>query len=188
MTYSLVPLRGPVGVASGTAPLSYEFSLSPSEITALLCVVKVSAVSAGINASAPALLTLRQSWDDGTTWELVKNYLAEPVSAAGIFKLYATVDSGILAPLQRITLTAPAGETATIAFAKRASFSAGEGIGFSSPNPGIGFTLQGNIVKVNAVAALFDVFELYQDTVLVQQIKQTYADATKAVAVEWERI
>ena len=130
-SYSMVDLRGNIGRATDVLPLVWEASIDASEISALTIALVCDSVSAGINALNPALVTIDHTFDDGLTWVALSNLNGGVVSGAGTFLTSVSLNTGLVAPVIRVTLTAPAGESLMISRARKNRFLPGTIISFA---------------------------------------------------------
>ena len=126
-------MRGKVGLATDTIPLVFESGISATDISTFHVQVKVESVSAGVGALTPGAIALEHSWDDGATWSAIPNIVSQPITAAGIFLAYVTSSSGIVAPVVRCTVTAPAGESLVVERVRRSKFAPGQAVSFQPP-------------------------------------------------------
>lgn len=121
MTDFMLPkMDGRIGVASNTTPLSFYGTIQAQEMSICYVVVKISAVSAGINGGNPAVMTMETSFDDGVTYSSIIGVTIESITAAGNFFAYFTSGVVKIGPQIKVTITPPAGETVTIAEVRKA--------------------------------------------------------------------
>ena len=151
----MVDLRGKIGIATDTVPLVWEASVDASEISALTIAIVCSAVSAGVNALSPAVVGIQHSFDDGLTWITVAGLNGAVVSGAGTFLTSVSLTSGLIAPLIKVTLTAPAGQSVTITKARKNRFLPGTLISFAGSSFLGGTTVNANLVMKYGPAGVF---------------------------------
>lgn len=136
--FKLVELEGALGVATDTAPKTLYFTVRANEVSSLICVAEISAVSGGVGALNAATGIIYQSWDDGTTWETVPNQVPASITATGIFKAYLAYGSYPVSPVLKFVVTAPTGESVTIRRARRTQIIGDEAYTFQSTSGGGG--------------------------------------------------
>ena len=96
---------------SGTRDHYVPFSIQGSEILALVFRIMVSEATAGITALNPITIVFEQSWTEGNTWEEVP-YAFQTIGGNGEWKGVPASTTPRLAPLGRLKITVPAGESA----------------------------------------------------------------------------
>lgn len=96
---------------SGTRDHYIPFSIQGSEILALIFRVIVSEATAGITAINPVTIVFEQSWTEGNTWEEV-TYAFQSIEGNGEWEGEPASSTPRLAPLGRLKITIPAGESA----------------------------------------------------------------------------
>lgn len=164
-SYTMVDLRGKIGVASATVPLQWEASVDASEISALTVVIIASAVSAGVTVLTPAVVSLEHSFDDGASWIAMTGLNGAVVTGVGSFLTSVSLTTGLVAPLIRITLTPPAGETVTVSKARKNRFLPGTLISFAGASFLGGTTVTAVAAMKYGPAGVFvDTFATYDTT------------------------
>jgi len=111
--YERLSTSSKMGLYTNSAPYVATFAITPNEISFTGGYVDISAVSAGINAGNPALITLEFSRDGGVKWNGITGVSADDIDAVGQFMIEAGGQT-LVGPLMRITVTPPVGETVTI--------------------------------------------------------------------------
>ena len=154
-SYTMVDLRGQIGIATDTVPLVWEASVDASEISALTVAIVCSSVSAGVNVVNPATVGIEHSFDDGLSWITVAGLNGAVVSGAGTFLTSVSLTSGLIAPLIKVTLTAPAGQSVTITKARKNRFLPGTLISFAGSSFLGGTTVNANLVMKYGPAGVF---------------------------------
>lgn len=130
-SYVMTDLRGKIGVATDTVPLVYEASVDASEISALTIAVICTAVSGGVGVLTPATVGIEHSFDDGLTWVALSSLNGGVITGAGTFLTSVTLNTGLVAPIIRVTITAPAGESITVSKVSKNRFLPGTLISFA---------------------------------------------------------
>ena len=96
---------------SGTRDHYIPFSIQGSEILALVFRVVVSEATVGITDLNPVTIAFEQSWTEGNTWEEIP-YAFQSIGGDGEWKGEPASSTPRLAPLGRLKITIPAGESA----------------------------------------------------------------------------
>jgi hypothetical protein len=160
----MVDLRGQIGIASDTVPLTWEASVDASEISALTIAIVCSAVSAGVNVGNPATVGIQHSFDDGATWLALTGLNGGVVTAAGTFLTSVSLTTGLVAPLIKVTLTAPAGQTVTVTKARKNRFLPGTLISFAGSSFLGGAAVDATLVMQYGPGGVYNDTELTYDT------------------------
>lgn len=157
-------MRGKVGIATDTVPLVWEEAVDASEISALTIAIVASAVSAGVNVGNPATVAIEHSFDDGATWIALTNLNGAVVTAAGTFLTSVSLSTGLVAPIIRVTLTAPAGQSVTVTKARKNRFLPGTLISFAGSSFLGGTSVDANLVMQYGPGGVFVDTEVAYDT------------------------
>jgi len=111
MSYQTVRLKIPSSVerhvkAGTTAKVSIG-GLSGNDTTTLRVTVDIIGFAA-VTPGDVAVLSLEQSWTDGTVFEVVPGTIQTDISADGVFSIRVTASSGVLAPIVNLVITSAA--------------------------------------------------------------------------------
>ena len=182
----------------------YPFNISGSEVYGITCVLVVASVSAGISVLAPATVTLQHSWDKDTWHDVPSAALyaaaapgvAVQISAAGTYILTPSANSGKLAPLCRVKIVIPAGQTIEVPHLTRTRLGTEESYGIAPAEtiavsvPAAQAYIQNSLIKV-AYDTILPVFNATNDVytyktggiagTTVATLTVTYANASKDV-------
>jgi hypothetical protein len=121
--YTLVQLSGDAnGLVDDAHARTFEFSVTAEQAANFVVIAKVTGTSAGLGVT-PATGILYQSWDAGTTWEVVPNAVNMSITVAGVYKAYPTSGSDPVSPVLKIVFAAcGAGLAYTLVFVQKTYF------------------------------------------------------------------
>ena len=98
---------------SDVNPLSLRFSLGDRGENYVFLALDVAAITGNV------VCTIEQSFDGGTTWEVVAGITGGTFNSTGMKKIYMTSASGVISPVCRLVITPAAGQTCQLNNIKR---------------------------------------------------------------------
>jgi hypothetical protein len=193
MSYTMDRLSGAgTGIVTDSTPMVVFYSCDAHEVQTHKVAIIASAVSVGVNSGNPIAVTLHHSYDEGVSWiALTGLETSAALFAAGTVTIGPGAMTALIAPLLKLTITPPTGQTVTITSVSRTHCRGDSTFVTRSPTivsttvaaAGVGFSVAGDAI-VPTFGATSDVYALKTDGIagaVVQTLTVNYVDATKAV-------